>query len=158
EARRRGRRQDLPRHRPRHPGPDDLPGRGQGDRPARDTQRRVRALTRPVPGDTGGPMRRFSIAELLGIIAVVAIGLAAMRDASPLVFSAVFTITLVALLVALLGAWVGTRPRGAWCGFAVFGWANFLIAFVPALESSIGADLPTTGLFQDIGSRFHRPP
>jgi hypothetical protein len=105
-----------------------------------------------------GAMRRISIAELLGFIAVLAVGFAAMRDGSPPVFCAAYTITLVALLIALLGAWVGTRPRGAWCGFAVFGWAYFLITFIPALNETIGRDLPTAGLFQGIGVRFHRLP
>ncbi|HEV3165415.1 MAG TPA: hypothetical protein VGZ22_15415 [Isosphaeraceae bacterium] len=102
--------------------------------------------------------RRISLAETLGIVAVFAAGFAAMRDGSPLVYGAVYSLTLLALLITLLAAWVGPTPRPGCRGFAVFGWAYFLLAFVPAIQSTIGKDLGTAGVFQGIGFRFHRAP
>jgi len=45
---------------------------------------------------------RFNIASLLGVILVLGIGLAALREASDLWDSGVFTVTLAALVISIL--------------------------------------------------------
>ena len=80
-------------------------------------------------------MRRISVAGLIGVIAV---GLAALRSATDLWLRIMMTLTVAALAVGLLGAIVRPRPRGAWVGFAVFGWGSYVAAFVPILDDGRG--------------------
>jgi hypothetical protein len=105
-----------------------------------------------------GALRRFRLSELLGFVAVIAAGLAAMRDGPPTVLCATYTLTFVVILIALFAGWASPEPRPGCRGFAFFGGAYFLISFIPALQTTIGRELPTAELFQSIGLRFHRPP
>jgi hypothetical protein len=65
-----------------------------------------------------------TILGLMGLIAFVAVGLAAARSNDELWAAVVFALTMFALCTASL---VAIYRRGAWAGFAVFGWAQFLI-------------------------------
>ena len=69
---------------------------------------------------------RFSIGALMGLVLLVAVGFAALRSSTPIWASSIFTATFLCLTVGLLGAFA---RRGAWLGFAVFGWAYFLGVF-----------------------------
>jgi hypothetical protein len=103
-------------------------------------------------------MRRFSISGLLAIVAVCAVGIAALRGGSDLWFRSTYTATLAALAVATLGAMLDTRPRGAWHGFALFGWGYYLAIFVPAIHDVIGAQFVALPFLDDLAERFQRSP
>jgi hypothetical protein len=92
---------------------------------------------------------RFSIASLLGLVVCVAVGFAALRAATDLWDSAVFSAALGLLLVSVLMAVHRTERRKAfWVGFAVFGWTGLLASLVPPIE----ARLSTTKLLAYLDS------
>jgi hypothetical protein len=61
---------------------------------------------------------------LMGVIAFVAVGLAALRTNDARWAAVTLGLTVFTLCTATL---VAIDRRGAWAGFAVFGWAQFLI-------------------------------
>jgi hypothetical protein len=67
---------------------------------------------------------RPTILGLMGVIAFVAVGMAALRTNDELWAAGILALTVSALCTASL---VAIYHRGAWAGFAVFGWAQFLI-------------------------------
>jgi hypothetical protein len=78
---------------------------------------------------------RFTIAGLLGVITVLGIGLAALREASDLWDSGLFTLTLGVLLVAVLLAVHRREDRRAfWFGFTLCGWGYMALSLVPSIE------------------------
>jgi hypothetical protein len=81
---------------------------------------------------------RFNIASLLGVILVLGVGIAALRESSDLWDTAVFTLTLSALLISTLPAIHCTESKRAfWIGFALFGWMYLGFALVPSIESRL---------------------
>jgi hypothetical protein len=72
-------------------------------------------------------MARFSVRALLALVAIVALGLAAMSNGSELAEDLTLAFTLLALSIATVGAMVRTSPAAAWRGFATFGWVYFLL-------------------------------
>jgi hypothetical protein len=92
------------------------------------------------------PRFRISIASLLGIVAVIAIGLAGMLSASSVWTTAAATVTLALLLTALLASVLldGT-DRAFWAGFALFGWSYLLLVNWDWVGGQFGHDL-TSGL------------
>ena len=81
---------------------------------------------------------RFNIASLLGVILVLGVGFAALRESSELWESGVFTLTLAALLISILLAIHRTEKRRAfWLGFALFGWVYLALSLVPSIESRL---------------------
>ena len=95
---------------------------------------------------------RFSIAGLMGVVLLVATGLAALRSASETWASVLFLATFVAFCIALVGAFgdAGAR-RGAWLGFAVFGWVYVGAAFEPY---DFAPNLPTDTLLKVLAPSF----
>ena len=92
---------------------------------------------------------RFPIAGLMVAVLVVAVGLAALRDASENWAGITFLLTCGILGLAV----VGTICRGNgecawWLGFSLFGWGYLVLAFWSTLE------LPTMALFDTVGSRL----
>jgi hypothetical protein len=83
---------------------------------------------------------RFSIAGLLGVVLYVAVVVAALRAATYAWDRAVFGLTLVALLMAVLLAVHRIGRRAFWLGFALFGWAYLGASLIPP----VGSRLPTT--------------
>jgi hypothetical protein len=84
---------------------------------------------------------RFTIASLLGLVILVAVAVAALREATDAWDSGVFGVTLVVLLTSVLLAMHRTESRKAfWLGFALFGWAYLVMSLVPPIE----VRLPTT--------------
>jgi hypothetical protein len=78
---------------------------------------------------------RFTIASLLVVVLLVAVGFAALREASDLWESGLFTMTLAILLVSILLAVHRTESRRAfWLGFALFGWTYLGLSLVPPIE------------------------
>jgi hypothetical protein len=77
-------------------------------------------------------MSRFTIAQLMAVVIVVGLGFAALRSASVLWASAVFTLTVAVLSTAILGAMARRgRARVTWAGFALFGWIYLGTTFGP---------------------------
>ena len=80
---------------------------------------------------------RFTIARLLGAIIFFGIVLAGLRSGSNDWFKLIYTMTFVALVFAAIAA----RYRDAfWYGFAVAGWAYFVIGFGPWIGSPPGSE------------------
>lgn len=81
---------------------------------------------------------RFNISAILAAITVVAIGLAALREASEIWDSTLLTLSLGVLLVSVLLAIHREASRRAfWVGFALFGWAYVLLSLIPSVESRL---------------------
>ena len=73
---------------------------------------------------------RASLAQLLGVVAVGGVSLAALHRADQTWAAAMFTAAAGAILVAILGAAFGRGPTRAFCaGFALFGAAYLLLAY-----------------------------
>jgi hypothetical protein len=81
---------------------------------------------------------RFSIASLLVVVLVLALGFAALRESSEPWESGLFTLTLTVLLTSILLAIHRTESRQAfWMGFALFGWTYLALSLVPSIESRL---------------------
>jgi hypothetical protein len=92
------------------------------------------------------PRYRISLAGALGIVAVIAMGLAGMRSASSLWTTAAATVTLALLLSAMIAArLLDGLDRAFWAGFALFGWSYLLLANWDWIGGQFGHDL-TAGL------------
>jgi hypothetical protein len=65
-----------------------------------------------------------TILGFMGFIAFIAVGMAALRTNDELWAAVIFALTILTLCTAAL---VAIYRRGAWAGFAVFGWALFFI-------------------------------
>src|SRR5262249_21596699 len=75
---------------------------------------------------------RFTLAALMGAVALVAVAVAALRSPTAIWASLVVLLALGAICAATVGAIVRRGPgRGAWLGFAVFGWAYFILTLSP---------------------------
>ena len=75
---------------------------------------------------------RFPIAGVMLSILPIGIGLAALRDPSELWASALFTLTVLALLISILGTAARRGPaRMAFLGFALFGASYLVLVFGP---------------------------
>src|SRR5262249_2668962 len=87
---------------------------------------------------------RFGIANLLGLVLFLAVACAALRAASDLWESLLFSLALGLLVASVLGAVHRTGGRRAfWLGFALFGGAYLLASLIPPVESRL---LTTKGL------------
>ncbi len=76
------------------------------------------------------------------VIAFSALVLAALRTASDIWFSALYTATFILLLVAIVAAFiVRGGERAFWFGLAVFGWGFFLLGLGPWVEHRDGYDM-----------------
>lgn len=73
---------------------------------------------------------RFTLAQLMAVVFLFGVGFAALRSASQVWSSAVFTLTVIVLSAAILGA-MGRRGRArmTWAGFALFGWIYLVTTF-----------------------------
>jgi hypothetical protein len=85
---------------------------------------------------------RFSLGILMASTGLLCVALGLMRDGSSTGSRVAFNVTLFALLVGLLGAMV-RRGDGKWAGFAVFGWAYFVMTSTPVMEQELGDRLLT---------------
>ncbi len=82
---------------------------------------------------------RFSVAGLMAVILVLTIGMAALRDPTPLWASTIFTAAVVLFAASLLGAMAHRGvPRFSWAGMAVFGWVYLITSFGPWPGNSVG--------------------
>jgi len=93
---------------------------------------------------------RFSLLELLTLVAVVAVGCVALQYASPVWSSILLTAIVLLLSASVLGAiWRTGTQRACWLGFAVAGGLYFLLAFVPVFSNTVAPGLPTGDVLQD---------
>ena len=76
---------------------------------------------------------RFSLLWLMALVLLVAVGFAALGNPTGLWASALFTLAVFLLCVAVLGAvFRHGRRRAFWVGFATFGLAYLVLTFVSA--------------------------
>src|SRR5580698_7977679 len=81
---------------------------------------------------------RYNIASMLGAISFVGVGFAALREANDQWDSALFSLTVGLLLIAVLLAVHRTEARRAfWIGFALFGWVYLSLSLISRTESSL---------------------
>lgn len=93
---------------------------------------------------------RFTIASLIGLVALIALGSAALVGATPDWARWAFSLVLAALSVATLGGLFARGPaRAFWAGFALVGWACL---FAP---DSIRSELVTSRWIARLASAVH---
>jgi hypothetical protein len=81
---------------------------------------------------------RFNIASLLGVILVLGVGFAGLRESNDTWDSSIFSITLCFLLISIPLAVDRTDKRRAfWMGFALFGSAYLGFSLSPPIESRL---------------------
>jgi hypothetical protein len=99
---------------------------------------------------------RFTIAGLMGLVVVVAVGVAALRFASDLWAGILLMPTLGTLGAAVLAFHERTGSlRSWWRGFALFGWGYLVLAMGPWASEAIAPHLPTTAGLDALYARMH---
>ena len=74
---------------------------------------------------------RFSIAGLMGLVLIAALGFGGLKAATPLLASIYYSLALLALVTGVLVAIQSRGPRKAFfVGFSVVGWVYFSFTFV----------------------------
>jgi hypothetical protein len=75
-------------------------------------------------------VNRLSIAGLMGVILIVALGLVGLKEGTEFWAGAIFVLTTLLLLGSILNAIHGRGAlRAGWIGFALFGWAYAIFVF-----------------------------
>jgi hypothetical protein len=105
---------------------------------------------------------RLTIAQSMAIVLYVGFGFAALRNADDFWASVTFTLAIITVSVAFVGAFARKgRARTTWSGFAVFGLAYLIIGLWPPLNvptsvyfSFAPGQRPTPALLVDWG--LHR--
>ncbi|MGO9471476.1 MAG: hypothetical protein ACLQIB_58570 [Isosphaeraceae bacterium] len=99
---------------------------------------------------------RITIAHIILVVLVIAIGLAAIRSGSAAWAGAMFSITFFAMISSLLGAALGRGMRRIyWSGFGVLGWSYLLLIYVPWLDRMVGRFLLAPNLFAYLEEVLH---
>ena len=94
---------------------------------------------------------RVTIAQLLLVVFITAIGLAAIRSGSTAWSGALVSITYFAMICSLLGIALGRGTRRVyWTGFAMLGWSYLLLIYIPWLHENLGQYLLAPNLFEQI--------
>src|SRR5258708_5588979 len=113
-------------------------------------------------GRTAVRVNRLSIAGLMGVVLVVALGLVALKEGTETWASATFLLTSILLLGAVLSAMHGRGAlRAGWIGFALFGWAYMLFVFGGWWGEPIKVSpppVPTRWLLDQLHERIHAKP
>jgi uncharacterized membrane protein YeaQ/YmgE (transglycosylase-associated protein family) len=100
---------------------------------------------------------RLSLSAAMGIIAVIALGLAGMMAASRFWTTAAATVSLALLLGSLLSAFMSEGTDRAFsAGFALFGWTYLLLVNWDWIGGQFGHDL-TAGLSEIADMLFPEP-
>ena len=105
-------------------------------------------------------MPRVSIAKQMGVIAFLALALAALRTGSPVLADLMLTIVLGLLAIAALKAVYSTGgTRASWAGFAFFGFCYLTLSFGPWFATEMRPHLFTSHLLKDLhGAMAVAPP
>jgi hypothetical protein len=94
---------------------------------------------------------RYSIANLLAVIGVLAVAMAALRNPSYLWANVTFSLAFTCLAVAIINAVYGQGARRAyWFGFSVCGGAYFAVCSMPGLRESVCPRLATEVVFDHL--------
>jgi len=102
---------------------------------------------------------RFTIAGLMVLTLFVGVAVAALRSASDEWASVLFTLTIVMLAIAVLGALFRQGQRRAfWTGFALFGWGYLLVCFGHWFATEVNPHLVTTKLLERVYPRLAKNP
>jgi hypothetical protein len=102
---------------------------------------------------------RFSIASLLVWVALLGVGIAALRSGSPLWANALFSLAIGMLTLAILAAvYRKGRRRAFWVGFASCGWVYLILSLGPDHESLTSPFLITTAILDLLYSKVIPPP
>jgi len=102
---------------------------------------------------------QITIAELIFVVLVAAVGLAAIRSGSAAWAGAMLSITFFAMICSLLGIAMGRgRRRVYWSGFAFLGWSYLFLMYVPWLHGNIGRFLLAPNLFAHLEEVLHSDP
>jgi hypothetical protein len=102
---------------------------------------------------------RFSIASLLIWVALLGVGITALRSGSPLWANALFSLAIGILTVAVLAAvYRRGRRRAFWVGFASCGWVYLLLSLGPGNESLVSPFLITTAILDLLYPKVVPPP
>jgi hypothetical protein len=81
---------------------------------------------------------RFTLAQLMAIVLFFAFGFAALRNADAFWARATYTLALIMISAAPLGALARKgRARMAWAGCAVFGWTCLLVGALPHFRDQV---------------------
>ena len=81
---------------------------------------------------------RFNIATVLGVISLLGVGIAGLRESDDLWDSGVFTLTIGVLFVSiLLTVHRSNASRAYWIGFALFGWGYLSLTLIPSTDSRL---------------------
>jgi hypothetical protein len=81
---------------------------------------------------------RFTIATLLVVVVVFAVGIAALRESNEIWDSGLFSLTFGVLLISiLLGVHRTESRRAFWLGFAIFGCGYLALSLAPSIESRL---------------------
>src|SRR5271166_5790986 len=100
---------------------------------------------------------RLTLASLMGLVAVSALGMTGLSSASTFWTAAAATVTLMLLLGAVLGAILLRGAEWAFClGFALFGAVYFVLVEWDWVGGQLGHDL-TAGLSDLADSIIPRP-
>lgn len=103
-------------------------------------------------------MRRFSILSLMGLVGVIALGIAALRSPTPLWANGLFTLALMVSMAAVIYAIYGKGRRRAFAvGFASCGWVYLVLAFAPGCDEHIAPHLMTTAILDGLSRRIIQP-
>jgi hypothetical protein len=105
------------------------------------------------------PRAQFTILEMAGAVALVGLAIAALRDPTEFWTRLSFTLAILGVAVAVLGAIVRHGPdRHVWLGWALFSGGYLILAFAPWLETEVRPHLLTTGLLEWLYPRIHTTP
>jgi hypothetical protein len=100
-------------------------------------------------------MRRFSIRKAMVLVAVVAAGLAALKNASDAWAGAMLLFALAAVGAAIVGAvMMPGRERAWWAAFAFFAGGYLVLTVAPGLSADMGQGLVTTKVLDYLHSAY----
>src|SRR5262245_7304039 len=101
---------------------------------------------------------RLSIGAIMVTVVVIAVAIAALREASGTWASVLFTLTLLMLGTAVLGAICRrAAERAFWLGFALFGGTYMALAFMAHVAGEIRPLLASTALLNWAHAKVAEP-
>lgn len=100
---------------------------------------------------------QVTILSLVSIVALAAVGFAAIRTGNATWAGILFSVTLFSLLAAPMGIIVGRGARRIyWSGFALLGWSYVVLISVPILYEHVGQRLLAPQLLDWLGENVEK--
>lgn len=98
---------------------------------------------------------RFSLAGLMGLVLIAAIGIAALRSASPAWAGSMLLLTLALFGISVLGTvYRREGKRAFWLGWCLFSGGYLAVAFAPWWGEEIKPALPTSAILSFLHERL----